>query len=268
MSYSSDYLSLNWLSCFDIGIRLSTYLGMPPPISTPHLLNAVKQACSQVSSVLPPSFRALLTIRQVTASFTSHLLDLSDGGSHTAHFGLTQHFDKQLDDVKTDIATCWTPALEVDLQGAKLYLYATTLALPTASDAKETTVRSLHRETALQKGLLAAMAVITNTTALSLTSADSDCYLAGVLTFYPKQYFTTLFFATTFLFRLLLSSRTAMQQDRELALAGLMDAHKTFHSFPNDRDHVALLYISRHSSKYSASNLPLVANLLLPPSWS
>ena len=211
---------------------------MPPPISSPHFLGTVKKACSQVSSLLPSNFQALLGIRQVAASSISHLLNISDGGSHTTHFSLTQYFDRQLDDIKADYPTCWTPALEVELQGAKLYLYATTLALPRVGHPNDAIAESLHRETELQKGLMAATTLIKHTTTLSLMPADSNCYIAGHLTFYPKQSFTTLFFAAAFLFRLLLSSRTATQRDRKLAVTGLMEAHKIFQSFYKDRDHV------------------------------
>ncbi len=211
---------------------------MPPPISSPYLLSTVKKACLQVSSLLPSKFRALLGIRQVQASSTSHLLELSNSGSFTAHFGLTRQFDEQPDNVKADYRTCWTPYLEAELQGAKLYLYAMTLALPAADDPKDDNIQSLHRETALQKGLMASTTLITNIMTLSLVPTDGNRYPVGALTFPPKQHFTTLFFATAYLFRFISSSHTATQQDRELAVTGLMDAHKIFQAFHKDRDHV------------------------------
>ena len=217
---------------------------MPPPLSSPHLLGTVKKACSEVSSRLSADFRALLGIRQATASSTTHLLDLSDDSSYAAHFSLTQHFERQLDVTKADHLSCWTPTLEVELQGAKLYLYATTLALPAAGSAKDASAQSLHQEIALQKGLSAAMTLIMNTTTLNCTPSDSHYDLTGATAFYPKQYFTTLFFAAAFLFRFLSSSRAATQQDRGLAVTALMDAHKIFQSFHKHRDHVrAALHI-------------------------
>lgn len=229
-------------------------------MSTPCLLNTVNKACHQVSSSLPSNFRALLAIRRISAGSTSHLLDLSGGGStsHTAYFGLTQLFDGQLDDIKTGYLTCWTPALEVELQGAELYLCATNFALSAAGKPNNATALSLHQETALLKGLKTAITLIKSTTTLSLTPADNDIYPAGPATFYPKQYFTTLFFAATFLFRLLLSSLTATQQDRDLAVTGLMDAHKIFQTLPKIAIMFALLSILRRLSRSSASKRPPV----------
>jgi hypothetical protein len=150
------------------------------------------------------------------------------------HFTVTQTYENQFEEVKRTNADIWTPQLEMELCSAKLYLYAMTFIIP--SQTNDDCHQQIHRQSVLQKGLKAASGYITEAVNVSQLPVASGFYPGGHLTFAPKQYFTSLFSATTFLFRYLATYTTGTAAQESLAMGSIIEAHKIFQSFPGNRD--------------------------------
>ena len=152
------------------------------------------------------------------------------------HFAVTQTYEDQLDELRRTNAEIWTPQLEMEMCSAKLYLYGLTFTIPILTNVLGNPQRQIHRQMVLQKGLKAASGYITEATNMNQLPAASGFYPGGDLTFAPKQYFTSLFNATTFLFRFLATYTTGTAAQESLAMGSIIEAHKIFQSFPGNRD--------------------------------
>lgn len=190
-----------------------------------------------------------------------------------AHFSLTQMFIGNLEKVKTTYLQHWTPDVEVNFQGAKLYLYAMTFTLSSPQDPIEASQSRTYRQIILRQGLLGASSLISSMTKLSRSSTTQkdEVGMISTIACYPKLYFTNLFFASVFLFRVLLSYHMPTSEDTSLAISCLADAHKIFQSVPNHRDHTraaitieTMVTIIRDGSKADAfpTSEPIITNRL------
>ncbi|KAK9240691.1 hypothetical protein V1525DRAFT_179884 [Lipomyces kononenkoae] len=250
----ADTRNLTWLACFDIGTRVGEFLGFPSPLACRYHLKSITKAQDESAARISPSFRAILEIRRITSVSTMQLEAVDDVASH---FSLTQKFIANLDALRQIYRRFWTPDLEINFQGAKLYLYAMTFILTRSQDPAKDCQRLTYRQVILRHGLQSAATLVSSMTKLSQDSPpDKLPEAVNKLVFYPKPYFTSLFFASVFLFRVLLSYHTATREDTSLAVSSLTEAHKIFLSLPSHRDGVraaiiieTLVAITRDSSK-------------------
>ena len=168
-----------------------------------------------------------------------------DGESdrRTQH-SLIQLFDRELESLRTVYKSCWSQELEIDLQGAKLYLYA--LCFLTEESLSLGEVGALNAtfsfKVILHEGLASAVQLIHN---LSELANAADPVLnsphgqngTGHLLFLSKPNFTNAFFAAIFLLKFLAAVPDAAQHDRDLAINHITLAHRIFSYFPTARDH-------------------------------
>lgn len=193
----------------------------------------VDKALDTISSLAPGWWNTLVAILKISSTSTTTLGEVEDP---TLHFAITRTYDTQLDELKRINAEVWTPQLEMELCNAKLYLFALTFAMPTQTDAGNDPQRQILRQMVLQKGLRVALEYITVAASLNQLPETSSIYPGGNLTFAPKQYFTGLFNATTFLFRFLATHTSGTTGQEGLAMNAIIEAHKIFQSFPGSRD--------------------------------
>lgn len=227
--------------------RLSAFVGLPPHLCTTPQLSRIESICFRADTIIPRNFMAHTEVQRQIGRYTTQLDGMVD---NDAQRSLTSLLDRELDNIKLKYYDVWDPKLETDLQAAKLYLYALSYAAeysltPTAGITKarpSTSVQML-----LQHGLTASVRLIAK--ALELHSDVSDLPQtvtnsphassgnSSHLLFYPKPFFTNVYFAAVFLLKFLVAQPHASQQDRELAINSTTTAHRILSAFHASRDH-------------------------------
>ncbi|KAL5625688.1 hypothetical protein FOBRF1_000031 [Fusarium oxysporum] len=149
------------------------------------------------------------------------------------HFSQTQSSINDLELLRSPDQHSWSPETELTLQGAKLYLYAMTLLLPPAKESFLALQAISNRDAVLISGLMSASTMISDMLhqIRDKPNQGSDkipCSLA----FWPKTRISYLFFATTFIFRVLLSHSSLTPQDITLAMSRLADTHAVLRMKP------------------------------------
>ncbi|KAI7762965.1 hypothetical protein LZL87_013067 [Fusarium oxysporum] len=219
-----------WLACFDISTRLSEFLGFPSLFSSGYYLNCVSRARERASSLLDPSNHTLLEIRQLTMTSMAKLDMITDS---SFHFSQTQSSINDLELLRSSDQHSWSPETELTLQGAKLYLYAMTLLLPPAKESPVALQAISNREEVLISGLMSASTMISDMLhQICDKSTQGSDEITSSIAFWPKTQISYLFFAATFIFRVLLSHSSLTPQDIALAMSRLADAHAVFRIEP------------------------------------
>lgn len=227
-------------------IRISMFLGFLPKFSTPIQFKELERARDAVNLTTHghESQRVAVQseIRQITCLYQSQI-DTDE--SITSYFTQLATFDSLLDQCKDRYFPYWTPNLEILLLGSKLYLYAFSFVFisefsSSSPRIKLTTSTTAQHYLILQKGLHSALRLIDIINDISLsTRPDVAEYPVGLLTFHPKSYFTDLYFAVMFIFRVAVEDNQAvlLSQNRKDMVSALQAAHRIFRSFPLHRDH-------------------------------
>lgn len=208
---------------------------MPPPIASPQFAKSLKRANQLAKDVLTNEDRAQVKLLDVLCSAQIHLDDIEDWH---AHFSLTQTFETQLDAIRIEFQQSWSWNLETQWQWVKFNILGTTLTQELPRDDEQMSKAFLYRQIVLEKCMKAAASYITTMTDLSNQSIAGQRYVSGILTFYPKHYFTSLLAAAAYLFRYLIAFEGATQTQQTLAVTRITEAHKILQSFPDHRDAV------------------------------
>jgi hypothetical protein len=201
-------------------------------MSSQQQMRSIEKTLINISDSIPSWWDPLFSILRVTNSVMDTLGSVED---HALHFSITQMFDDQLDELKKAHPKAWRSELEIEWCNAKLYLYALTFTIPVNASPSHNIQIRIHCQAVLQKALGAASNIITEMKKLGQLSV-SDLYPGGLLHFVPKPYFTSLFNATTFLFRFLATYATRTPVQESLAMGLTIEAHKIFQSFPEQRE--------------------------------
>ncbi|XDG09278.1 hypothetical protein ABKA04_008893 [Annulohypoxylon sp. FPYF3050] len=133
-----------------------------------------------------------------------------------------QAFESNLDAIEKTYATHSNPELDIQLQYAKLNLYSLAAVASSNTDASSDTHMIITTQTLLTRGLESASRVIHQTQSLNQ------------LPFCPRQYLTNTFFASIYLFRILISCRPLSSFHAALALSSIAAARDTFQSIPSE----------------------------------
>lgn len=204
---------MTWLYCFQVGARypvlvvdsigtdkyrLSTSIGLPPPIASPQSTKSSKKVMHLAKDVLTPEDRAQVRLLDMLCSAQLHLEDTEDV---SAHFALTQTFEAQLDAIRVEFQQNRSCNLETQWQSTKLYVFGMTLIQEGPLGSHHVTQAFVNQQIALEKCLKAASSYITTMTDLSNQSIAGQRYASGILTLYPKHYFNALMAAAAYLFR-------------------------------------------------------------------
>jgi hypothetical protein len=221
-------------------LRLSTFLGLLPHLCSSSQVDQISILCRTPN--LPRSFVAETEIHRQVGRYNTQLEGVTD--ARTQH-SLIQLLDRDLDNVKASFQQQWTAGLDIRLQAAKLYLYAFcylthnpyTASIPGISGVSGSFSLILHH------GLFAACRLVDTFSSLAvlekgaIPSLHASEESFGQLLYYPKPYFTALFFATVFLLQFLTAQPYASQADRDFAINHVTKAHHIFSQFGGSRDH-------------------------------
>jgi hypothetical protein len=166
-----------------------------------------------------------------------------------AQQSLTSFLDRELDSIKTSYYDVWSPELEIQLEAAKLFLYALCFVNEQRLAPQSSITRSqvsTYTRLIMQQGLTSASRLINTFADIQTSTAslpDSIKYsthtssCSSHILFYSKPYFTNLYFATVFLLRYLVTQSHASQQDREQAINQVTTSHRIFSALGCSRDH-------------------------------
>ena len=212
--------------------RIATFLGFVPPISSYHQLKYVRKVINQLNGFLSHEDQASLAISEIVCNYSISLDDVEDP---RAHISLTNAFDGILDTVKTTYSTQWTTELDIQLQTAKLNLYATSALLPLQHNSLADAQILINRQTLFLRGLESATIVINHMKNMALLSDSNGQSPAGKLPFLPSHFFCNLFFSAVFLFHTTVYHKPLSHDHTTRAIQGMLDAQSTFQLLPHHR---------------------------------
>ncbi|KAI1416909.1 hypothetical protein F5Y13DRAFT_101810, partial [Hypoxylon sp. FL1857] len=223
---------LTWLACFSISTQASLYQGILPPLSSSHHLRNVKKAIQQLGSVLKPEHRASLAIHECICNYSLLLEDIEDSA---AHLPLIQTFESTLDNIEQTYSTQSTPELSIQLEYAKMNLYAMAVLDSPQADIQIDIQSDINKQAVLIRGLELASRIIYRVKELSLLPVDDGLSNAGKLIYYPRQYITSMFYAAIYLFRMLVDCRPLSRTHVTLALGSITETRDIFKLLPPHR---------------------------------
>lgn len=240
MYIQSGYSSIPFSASLTLIYRISSFVGLPPHLSTSSQLEQISILCRSPS--LPRTFVAETEIHRQVGRYNTQLDGMTD--RKTQH-SLIQLFDRDLDSIKASFQDAWTAELGIRLDAAKLYLYAFSYLTydPSSSNISGISGIAGPFSLILQQGLFAACRLIDTFSSLAVAEQDTAPSLHvlderfGRLLYYPKPYYTALFFAIVFLLQYLTAQPRASQADRDFAINHVTRAHYIFSQFRASREH-------------------------------
>ncbi|KAI1450534.1 hypothetical protein F5Y02DRAFT_426676 [Annulohypoxylon stygium] len=217
---------LTWLTCFGTSTQAAMYQGTLPSLASFHHLRYVKKALEYLAPILETKYKASTVICECICNYLVSLEDIETSATRSS---LIQTFESNLDTIEETYTTHSNPELDIQVQYAKLNLYSLAALAPSNSDAELDTQTLIITQTLLTRGLESASRVIHQTQSLNHIS------------FYPRQYLTNTFFASIYLFRILISCRPLSSSHAALALSSIGVAHDIFHSIPSEYNRTAAI---------------------------
>jgi hypothetical protein len=218
--------------CADCSLRVAIYSGLPPPISTKQQMKSIDKALHKTSGLVPTWWNALFSILKILNSAMDTLSDTED---HALHFSITQMFSQQLEDFKQANLESWRSELEIEWCNAKLYIFALTFTTSASADPSQSMQIRIRHQTVLRSAFEAASSLITQFVKLGQL-CTSDLHPGGLLNFVPELYFTSLFNATTFIFRFMANFMALTPAEGSQAMGLIIEAHRIFQSYPGHRE--------------------------------
>ena len=198
---------------------------------------------------IPRATRARAEIQLHVARYTQSLDEQID--QRTKH-SLVKLFEQDLSRLPIDYSDIWSPYLELELLGVKLYLYGMSFVSTTAKDSQRARpgVHDVFTRDILQRGLATALHLLS--LVLPFGSKDNSHptinpahrgHFGGTdfvfqLSSYPKQFFLTVAFANFFLLWFLAVDREALHTDREMARNYVSATYRFYISFTNSPEHI------------------------------
>ncbi|KAF7559011.1 hypothetical protein G7046_g5139 [Stylonectria norvegica] len=220
--------------CFQVGTIVAMFLGLPPTLSAPHHLRSIDSALSIAADLIPSWWQVLFRILKIINSVTETLSNTID---HALTFSVTQMFSEQLDELKRVNVDSWRLELELEWCNAKLHMFALALTTPSNATSGQTaqTQRQIRCQTILKQAFEVASSLVAQFRKIGQLCV-SDLHPGGLLNFIPMLQFTSLFNATTFLFRFMAVYKSRSMAEESQCMALIMDAHKIFQSYPASRE--------------------------------
>ncbi|KAE9965821.1 hypothetical protein EG328_009377 [Venturia inaequalis] len=223
---------MTWMKCFQLSTQLSTWYGLE---YTAPGMRTISQFYDEKN--IPLDFIAMTeTQRQVgryVAALDGHACD-------SLAMSLVPQFVHDFDAIKTRYSKVWSFSTEINLQSAKLYMFAMCLISTdhnSLKSMKDTDVAIfLHK--VLQWGHTSALGLISLMAEASAAKTEKpSCgrYEDGgsPILATPKQHFRLAFFACCFLLKFL-DTGTASAADRDSARNAVSNLfHQTFMRFPS-----------------------------------
>ncbi|OCT49092.1 hypothetical protein CLCR_04801 [Cladophialophora carrionii] len=224
---------MTWLACFHIST--SVWLGVPPHLSSPAQLNALSSTAKEPD--VPQQFMVQIEIQRQVVQYSTSLAGDVDAATASTLLNL---FNNELDNLFNAFRDTWSPRLEIQLLGAKLYLFSLCLTVVTKRPGLVNRMAEHYvpdpTRLPVQLGLPTAVSLIHNISKLNRESSVEPQQSASGVIHYPKFYFRLVVFAVGFLMKFLSTNPNASQEDRELAISHITTAHQFFSSFPTGED--------------------------------
>ena len=221
---------------------MSVWLGVPPHLSSPAQLNAISSTAKEPD--VPLQFMVQIEIQRQVVQYSTSLAGDVDTGTVSTLLNL---FNNELDNLLNASKGIWSARLEIQLLGAKLYLFSLCLTVVTKrqnlTDAIAKSYVSDPARLPVQLGLPTAVSLIHNISSLNKDSPSQPHLTASGVIHYPKFYFRLVVFAVGFLMKFLSANPNASQEDRELAISHITTAHQFFSSFPFGEDFVRVAQV-------------------------
>ncbi|KAM0445962.1 hypothetical protein ACHAO4_009549 [Trichoderma viride] len=195
-------------------------------------MKSIDEVLNNTSNQVPTWWKVLITVLKITASAIDTLSNIDD---HALHFSTTEIFNDQLNKLKQANHDTWRPELEIEWCNAKLHIFALTFTLPAKTDPNQDTRWRIHRQTILLRAFDAASSLVTHFTKFGQDRV-SDLHPNGLFRTVPEPHFTSLFNATTFLFRFMATFMAITPTQRNKAMGLIIESHKIFHLFPERRE--------------------------------
>ena len=150
-------------------------------------------------------------------------------------------FDQDLSQVQHAFSDVWTSELDIELQGAKLHLYAFCL-IPSEStpdlEFSRAGLTSPLPTGLLQLGLAAAVRLVHTSCRLRNFNGTAASEDPSGLLHYPKHFWRILAFSALFLLQFLAVDTQASELDRELARNHVSAIHRIFMSYSSSPEHI------------------------------
>ncbi|KAJ9610483.1 hypothetical protein H2200_005260 [Cladophialophora chaetospira] len=222
-------------ACFNISTSVSVWLGVPPHLSSPAQLNAISSTAKEPD--VPQQFMVQVEIQRQVVQYSTSLAGDVDTSTVSTLLNL---FNNELDNLLNAYKSIWSARLEIQLLGAKLYLFSLCLTVVTKrhnhADGLAKSYVSNPARLPVQLGLPTAVSLIHNISGLNKETSLRPHLTASGVIHYPKFYFRLVVFAVSFLMKFLSANPNASQEDRELAISHITTAHQFFSSFPVGED--------------------------------
>ncbi|KAF4626946.1 hypothetical protein G7Y89_g11210 [Cudoniella acicularis] len=236
-TFRSEYWKLTWIACFQVSTQLSSWLGLPSHFSSASQLRNLWSFCQEPT--IPKNYASQAEIQR---QIVQYMTTIGDTAGSNIHIYMARLCDQDLDKIKSEYATSWSQKSEINLQAAKLYLYALCF-LPVQKDPPElqgTSDTSIFLIEIFQKGLNAAITLIqimSDLAASKIEDPPCDDYENNgcPILAYPKHYFRVTTFAAVFLLKYIDSNSAALETDREVARRYIDATRQLFRRFPSSR---------------------------------
>ena len=226
--------------------RVSTFLGIPPFIdASPHM-----DAILAKPTGLPKVMVAQTDIQLHVARFTLALDGVMEPSSKAIHLNM---FERELERLRSTFEPIWTGDTELNIIGAKLYLYGHLFVARKSEDSSMQNPHHLIGDSSsrriLYSGLAAAVSYIHSFSELQLpesspmspeTPSSASPLVANREWYYPHHYWKNLCFASFFLLKFLAVASDATEADQELARNHLTTAYNIFMGYPNNKEAVGV----------------------------
>jgi len=220
---------------------LGTFLGIPPFIdATPHM-----DAILANPSGLPKIIVNHTDIQRHVARFTLALESATDLGGKVMHINM---FERDLERLRTSVESTWSNDMELNVTGARLYLYSHIFVGRRRGSGAAGQARLLLEDsgsrTIIFSGLTTAVKYIHSFCGAGPSSDTSPGASSAPETHrhlsYPHHYWRTLVLASFYLLRILALASEIPAAEQELARNYLTKAYDIFLSYPNSIETLAV----------------------------
>ncbi|MCJ1400630.1 hypothetical protein MMC11_003838 [Xylographa trunciseda] len=236
-----------WLAVFQVSTSLSSWFGMPPTLNSTSHLETIATLCRDPT--VPKAMAASVDIQHQVARYMTTLDGQLEVRTKNA---LIKLFEQDLDRLRVNYEDVWSEALDIELLGAKLYLYGMSFvwASPYDIEQSQTEPPELSSRSFLYRGFAAAVRLLHTVCQFKVAedprspmvklspNSPKRAHYISQLSFFPKQFFRMTAFATFFLLWFLAIDLGASEADRELAKNYVSGTHRLFMSFTNSPEHI------------------------------
>ena len=213
---------------------------MPPPLGAASHIETITSLCKDSS--IPKWFRARAEIHRQTVQLVNSVDSKLD---FRTRYSLIKIYEQELDRVKDMYEDVWNDDLEMEWQGARLYLYGIAFVSPspTMISIHYSESPAVQAREVLLKGLAAAVACLDTVVHFKVPATapgenrcnvPDDTYQLG---FYPKHFFRIGAFANFYLLWFLAVDNAASEADKEIAKSYITFTYQFLLSFTHSPEH-------------------------------